>query len=225
MPRNYKRKSKRKPRRRRRKGYVPTGLAGTLGKTRLQRFKYCDKVELNPASLASDTYSFRLNSLFDPDFTGVGHQPIGFDQVMSFYNHYTVLGARMKATFISQAADTSGVAVVGIDITGSSTPTTAINDIYEQAHATTKIMTQSNSRGYAVVTKNLSVKKFLGQKNILSEDDNAGSASTNPAETIYGHLFATSVDAGSVVNPSYLDILVEIDFIAVLHEPKNLPGS
>jgi hypothetical protein len=33
---------------------------------------------------------FRLNSLFDPNQTGVGHQPYGFDQLSLFYQQYIV---------------------------------------------------------------------------------------------------------------------------------------
>lgn len=44
-------------------------------------------------------YTFAGNSLFDPDITGVGHQPLGFDQWSTFYNKYTVYGSKIKAAF------------------------------------------------------------------------------------------------------------------------------
>lgn len=34
---------------------------------------------------------FNLNSLFDPDRTGVGHQPYGFDPLANLYNRYRVI--------------------------------------------------------------------------------------------------------------------------------------
>ncbi len=45
------------------------------------------------ASLTSYTgseYVFRLNSLYDPDLTGTGHQPYGFDQFAALYSRYKV---------------------------------------------------------------------------------------------------------------------------------------
>jgi hypothetical protein len=48
-----------------------------------------------------------LNSLFDPNITGVGHQPYGFDQLSTWYKRYLVLRARITlvATTPGSAAD------------------------------------------------------------------------------------------------------------------------
>jgi len=44
-----------------------------------------------------------LNSVFDPDFTGVGGQPEGFDQLKALYSRYRVmaLGVDVKATSLT----------------------------------------------------------------------------------------------------------------------------
>lgn len=44
--------------------------------------------------LADNVY--RGNSLFDPDLTGTGGQPFGFDQWTAFYGSYTVLGSSIE---------------------------------------------------------------------------------------------------------------------------------
>lgn len=43
------------------------------------------------ATGASGQYTFNLNSLFDPDRTGVGFQPYGFDPLSNLYNRYRVI--------------------------------------------------------------------------------------------------------------------------------------
>jgi len=40
---------------------------------------------------ATGNYIFNLNSLFDPELTGVGHQPYGYDQLAGLYNRYRVI--------------------------------------------------------------------------------------------------------------------------------------
>jgi len=39
---------------------------------------------------------FRANSLFDPDLTGTGHQPYGFDQWKTYYGTYMVTSSRIS---------------------------------------------------------------------------------------------------------------------------------
>ena len=36
-----------------------------------------------------------------PNHTGVGHQPLYFDQLMTIYNHYIVIGAKITVKFYS----------------------------------------------------------------------------------------------------------------------------
>lgn len=45
-------------------------------------------------------YVYRLNSVFDPDFTGAGGQPSGFDQLAALYGRYRVIAVdvSVKAT-------------------------------------------------------------------------------------------------------------------------------
>lgn len=42
---------------------------------------------------------FRLNSLADPDFTGGGHQPYGFDTLQTIYSRYKVHSVMIELTF------------------------------------------------------------------------------------------------------------------------------
>lgn len=59
-------------------------------------------------SLAAGTpidYLFRLNSLYDPDRTGLGAQPHFFDQLAALYSRYRVYGA--KVTFTCNCASST----------------------------------------------------------------------------------------------------------------------
>ena len=49
-----------------------------------------------------------MNSLFDPDFTGTGHQPYYFDQFATIYQRYTVIGSKLTATFTPIPAAING---------------------------------------------------------------------------------------------------------------------
>ena len=46
---------------------------------------------------------FVANGAFDPNLTGVGHQPRGFDQFMAGYETFTVTGSKISVNFVYDA--------------------------------------------------------------------------------------------------------------------------
>lgn len=48
---------------------------------------------------------FRLNSLFDPDYSGVGHQPYGMAEMTNLYRSYKVNGVKMEFEIYDPSAD------------------------------------------------------------------------------------------------------------------------
>lgn len=60
------------------------------------RTTYCDGYILSPqitsaGAITMDQQIWRMNSLYDPDYTNVGHQPKGRDMWASVYNYYAVI--------------------------------------------------------------------------------------------------------------------------------------
>ena len=56
---------------------------------------------------------YRLNSLFDPDLSGVGHQPYGYDQLMAIYQRYKVIYCDVEVGFYQPTL--SAVGCIQID--------------------------------------------------------------------------------------------------------------
>ncbi len=70
--------------------------------------KYCSSKSYTTGTsgIVGSTNTFRLNGLHDPDTTGVGHQPYGYDQITPFYGVYTVVRAWADIT-VSGVDDSS----------------------------------------------------------------------------------------------------------------------
>ena len=66
------------------------------------KMKYSDLVQTD----TNGQFQFNLNSIFDPNRTGVGHQPYGHDTLQSLYNRYRVIscGWRIQATGVGSGA-------------------------------------------------------------------------------------------------------------------------
>jgi len=84
-------------------GFAPTILA---------RHRYCDNVNVyhNTADVPN-YHAFSCNSMFDPDNTGVGHQPMGFDEMAAIYGHYSVVGSKITVRCTPAVSLTTGGAV------------------------------------------------------------------------------------------------------------------
>jgi len=71
-----------------------------------------------------------VNSTYDPDATGVGHQPLYRDTYAAIYDQYAVISADVKVTFVSNAL--TSAMLVGYLIDDDVSNSTSINTLCEQ---------------------------------------------------------------------------------------------
>jgi len=85
---------------RKRKGFRKVTVSkGTIGWTDryICKLKYVEDVHFVDLALGLPKYyQFRGNSLHDPDLTGLGHQPYGYDQVTNLWGSWRVLGSKIN---------------------------------------------------------------------------------------------------------------------------------
>jgi hypothetical protein len=162
---------------------------------------------------------FSANGLYDPDITGSGHQPMGFDQMMLSYNHYTVTSCVLTATFHNFAASTP---VISVKVDAGSTPSTVVDTIMEFGLNTHSVLESKSTFGSVkVLTIPLSLRKFEGVKDVVDVTDMQGTVAANPVEQAYFHIQCWD-NAGVTTN-----VLVEyiLEFRAVFLEPRVLTPS
>lgn len=177
---------------------------------------------LDPASGGlAGTHVFSANGLFDPDITGVGHQPLGFDQIMAFYNHYTVTASRVYVSMRNN--DTSNRQICGVSRTGAQTFPADPERIIENGNCNYKYLSPAGNEGdYAELTLATNIGYFLGRKSVLSDNECKGSVSANPAEQVYFTVWAAP-DAS--VDSAIVSCGVVIEYDAVFHEPLQVVKS
>lgn len=91
--------------------------------TVLKRMHYetITTLAVGTAGVFGTEYVWRLNSLYDPDFSFGGHQPYGFDTMTSIYDRYIVYGVKMNLTFYDASQDGLIVGALINDSEGSET--------------------------------------------------------------------------------------------------------
>lgn len=83
--------------------YRSPGATSGFPDTLVTTLRYVDQRGFDAGAAADTSYTYRLNDIFDPDFTGTGHQPMGYDQLAAVYNRYQVLSSDIKLVVTGQA--------------------------------------------------------------------------------------------------------------------------
>lgn len=65
---------------------------------------YTDFVPFADATTAFAWYTFRGNSIYDPNYTGTGHYPSGYLNWATFFNRYKVHASKISVSFSWQSA-------------------------------------------------------------------------------------------------------------------------
>jgi hypothetical protein len=158
-----------------------------------------------PTGAAWADYMFCINSCFDPDFTGVGHQPRFFDQLCTAggpYSDYRVLWCDMEVT-VGMTAETLGTQVpieVALVPTVVSSALTAANWPMEMPGASRAKVTGGYQEP-AVLRQRFFPNEILGFPPVdyTTDESCAANYGNSPGNATYAHVFAASLDGSTNV--------------------------
>lgn len=191
-----------------------------LAKTTVRRLKYVDYFNINPAAGLFGSYIFSANGLYDPNISGTGHQPYAFDTLMQMYNHYIVLGSKIRVTAFQVTGGAPFTLGIKLDDDGIGTGA-LLTELMEQPDV--KRVYSIDTTKPAIVTKTFSAKKQFGTKFITGDDAYRGSVTANPSEgsnfIVYVGPINETSDLGSIA------CVAEIEYIVKFIEPKTLAQS
>lgn len=169
----------------------------------------------------SSTYVIRANDLFDPDFTGTGHQPMGFDQLMLWYNHFCVLSAKITVVCKNTAASAPTIC---LRVDADSTPLTVIDRIVEFGGCVTECLELKGTFGAnKTLTMSVDIARLQGvsRSAITADPTLRGSAAASPTEISYFHI--TMWDTVGTNGSMECDVILEQ--VAKFMEPRDVTTS
>lgn len=191
------------------------------------RFRYSETITLDSAGSGNlcTNHLWNLNSLFDPNNSGVGSQPRGFDQLLpTIYQKYRVFA--VKATFqpIIIGAGVGGTGLFGIQAVNGTTPLiTTPTDARECIGVKSWVV--SDTRTPPKFSKYFRCADVAGMpKSAYNGDDQTMAAyNANPITLSRINTFCASPD-GSITGVTFR-MTVDFTFFCVLFERKVLPQS
>lgn len=231
MRRNYKRRTNRPkrtraprrraaPRRRKTRMYRPVGIRGS----QMVKLRYTADLYSNVLPANTQSQIFRLNSLFDPDFSSsTTLQPYYYDQYCVMYRKYRVFGAKvtwrtnitsskndMFTPTLCMAANNGGVSWL--------TPEQAAayqGAMYRRPMPNTSTVTMSK---YYNIAKVCGVSK----SEVATDDKYAASITATPNVEPVVYLYFKNNDGAT---PMAVSTQVTITYYAKFYEPQVPPGS
>lgn len=188
--------------------------------TRLFRYSSTFSASTTSGAITS-TYVFRANDVFDPDFTGTGHQPMGTDPLFLWFNHAVVLRANIHVVFKNTTASTPTVC---LRVDADSTPITVIDRIVEFGGCVTEVLEIKGDYGAnKSLTLSADILRLQGvNKSAITADPSLRcSAAAAPTEVTYFHV--TMWDTLGASGSATCDVIIEQT--ATFLEPRTLTQS
>jgi hypothetical protein len=170
---------------------------------------------------AIGNYFFRANDAFDPNQTGTGHQPMGFDQMMLLFEQFYVLRSNIKVRFVNTGTN---VAVVGVALTPDTTSIVPESSQEQGLLKSRLIMKAGNAGDHQTVNLACECPMYFGIKRqpYIASSLYQGTAGNVPTELCYFKLFTYSVD-GSTTAAVNFDVTLTYD--VYFQEPRQLGES
>lgn len=146
--------------------------------------------------------TFVLNSAFDPDFTGGGLQPLGFDQYAQFYGRYRVLNVRFELTL------SNGSATVPIQAGMYASPQSTLPAVATAwriqptpANKSKMLSPNTGAGSVHVFTSKIPLASVFGvtRKEFESDQDFSAGFAASPARPAYLHCWIQGL-SGSVAS-------------------------
>lgn len=183
------------------------------------KLKYNQTVQISPTSTHTRIHNFSLNSIYDPDYTGVGHQPFLHDELAAHWTKYDVYACKVDVRFETTSTNQPIVWLKGSDAVNTSTSYYR-QYIAESGMADTSVLMPQYVSGATKPVRHLSYyykMSKLADRDTVGQGTPFGSGPSNGVFVAVG----TSYDD---VSSDTVSAHVTLTYYCTVQEPK-VPGQ
>jgi hypothetical protein len=179
------------------------------------KLRYAEVVPLLSTLGSLNYVQYAANGVYDPNLSGGGHQPYGFDQWTPLYKNHTVLKSRIDV----EAFAISAPFTCGITFSSNGNPISSLPDppsLIEAGRGEAGVLAPGAPA--RVFNSTFNLKKLFPDHDPASYQ---GTVSANPAVVHQYVVWAMSMDAST--NTAFTTIVVEYEVL--LQDPNNVVPS
>lgn len=191
---------------------------GGLSNKAIVKLRYVDNRILNSTAIALGRYVYSCNNCYDPDYSGTGHQPLGYDEWSQLYTYYKVLGAKITINAVNGTGEPQIIHLLRQD---DPAPTGGMTALMEQPYGKWVALAGSlGGRSNTVLRHTYSARKQF--PNLYRDDSLRANIGSSPAEQMYWVISTQRTDAAGTAD---MAISVNIEYIVEFSVPKVLVQS
>lgn len=208
---------------RRRRGYKTNSNLRSLNPIAQRYICKMKYAEVMSSALGGGSYGLvrlNLNSIFDPNRTGVGHQPYGHDTLQTMYNRYRVISCTYRIN--AYAADGSNIQLAVMPANEEITPG-SISEIRENPRA--RYTLQSANAPLRIVSGKVFIPSLVGRTTTqyMADDRYQAQYGASPSELAILNCFAGPTTENSSLTTVWFN--VELHYTVESFDIKHLAQS
>lgn len=198
---------------------------GGIPNCKVVKMPFHQYVELDPAAGLTAQHTFRPNSIYDPDYTGTGHQPRGHDEWSLMYTKYEVYRCEMKATFHNESAIDRYI--IAIEIDDDTLYESSVEGVMEnQQNKRLSILRPLGNPGSTMTLKKTwTQRKFLCNGKMRDPDLDIAAFGANPLRSPVPQFRILCRPFNNSKDLQTLPCTVELVYYCRLYDRKELPQS
>lgn len=182
----------------------------------ISKMKYSDTFTLTLAG--NGNYIYNLNSIFDPNRTGIGHQPYGHDTLATLYNRYRVINCSYNISFYSGG---SVVRVVAIPVNQLYATVPSISELCEQPRS--KWAIQIPGGNTKMIKGKISIPSLMGRTKAQYMADDRFQAEYGQSPSEAALLYIAGADVGDL--SATIQCTITLNYLVESFDPKLLGQS
>lgn len=167
---------------------------------------------------ATSRYLFNLNSIYDPNRTGIGHQPYGHDTFATMYNRYRVISCNWALNFHNP---NSAIRVACIPSNEALAPAN-LNEVCENPRGQWKIQLPGGNTQQ--IKGRISIPSLVGRtkSQYMADDRYQATFGADPAELAILSIFHANLNDVAIIGTS---CTITLTYFVEMFDIKHLPQS
>lgn len=192
----------------------------------ITKMKYAESLNIvGPALGGLTQYAFNLNSIFDPNRTGFGHQPYGHDTMATLYNRYRVIKCNYVISGLAiggTTGDSYGI-IAAMPANEVAVVTGGVAEVQENPKV--KFITQAPNDGSKVLRGTVNLPSLMGRttQQYIADDRFQATFGSSPSELGVLNIFAGLLNGNSEQITTKLNVVLE--YTVECFDFKQLPQS